>query len=211
MSKLAAYIRVSTRQQKEEGSHKNQRDQIAEWASRQDYDEVDYYEDIAISGRDDSRPEFNELTDSYEQYDAIVVRELSRFGRSPEKNTQQIIEITESGVDFISLKEDLDTTTANGRLFLRIMQAFNGWFAEQRREQAIAAAKRRKENGEPVGRPKKLDGELRDEALDLRRKGVSYSAIARVIESKPAGPEQISRETIRRYCNEEDVQPETAT
>jgi len=208
MGKLAAYIRVSTEKQKAEGSHENQREQIAEWATRQDYDGVDFYEDIAISGRDDSRPEFNELMNCYEEYEAIVVRELSRFGRSPEKNVQQIIDISDSGVDFISLKEDIDTTSANGRLFLRMMSAFNGWFAEQRKEQAIAAAQRRKENGEPVGRPKKLNGDLRDEAFDLRRKGVSYQAIAHVVEADPDGPDEISRETIRRYCNDAGIEPE---
>jgi len=207
MSKIAAYIRVSTEQQKAEGSHENQREQIEQWADRHDHD-VEFYQDIAISGRDDERPEFNELLGCYEDYDAVVVRELSRFGRSPESNVEQILEITDADVDFISLKEDIDTTSANGRLFLRMMSAFNGWFAEQRREQAIAAAQRRKENGEPVGRPKKLDDELRSEVFDLRRKGVSYEAIARVIESKPAGPTEISRETIRRYCTDNDVEPE---
>lgn len=201
MSELAAYIRVSTRDQKEEGSHENQREQIEEWAGREEYDCVDFYQDIAISGRDDSRPEFNELMDSFEEYDAIVVRELSRFGRSPEKNVSQIITITEAGVDFISLKEDIDTTTANGRLFLRILSAFNGWFAEQRREQAIASVERRRENGDPIGRPKKLNGDQRAEARNLREKGVSYTAIARVMEAQTDTPDSISRETIRRYCN----------
>lgn len=207
MTKIAAYIRVSTRQQKKEGSHENQRETISDWAAREGYDDIDFYQDIAISGRDDSRPEFNELMDGYEKYDAVVVRELSRFGRSPEKNVQQVIDITESGTDFISLKEDIDTTTANGRLFLRILSAFNGWFAEQRREQAIAAAERRRENGEPLGRPKKLTDELREEAFDLRRKGVSYEAIARVMEGDPDGPDSISGETIRRYCEQEGVNP----
>lgn len=208
MSKASAYIRVSTRAQKEEGSHENQRETIQNWVDRQDYDDVDYYQDIAISGRDDSRPEFNELMDCYEDYDAIVVRELSRFGRSPEKNVQQIIDITDSGTDFISLKEDIDTTSANGRLFLRIISAFNGWFAEQRREAALEAAERRRENGEPLGRPKKLNEELREEVYELREADVSYTSIARVMESKPSGPDEISRETIRRYCteNEELVQ-----
>ena len=201
MSGIAAYIRVSTEKQREDGSHERQREEIETWAERKGHDDVEFYQDIAISGRDDSRPEFNELMDCYEEYDAIVVRELSRFGRSPEKNVSQIIEISESGVDFISLKEDIDTTSANGRLFLRMMSAFNGWFAEQRREQAIAAAQRRKEQGKPVGRPKKLDEDQLAEVEDLREKGVSYSAIARIMEDKPSGPEEISRETIRRYCN----------
>ena len=70
------------------------------------------------------------------------------------------------------------------------------------------AIQRRKEQGLPVGRPKKLDDALRAEAFDLRRKGVSYSAIARVIESNPDGPDEISRETIRRYCDEAGVEVE---
>jgi len=202
MSEIAAYVRVSTEQQKADGRHHRQREQIEEWADRQGHESVDFYEDIAISGRDDSRPEFNELLDCYQQYDAVVVRELSRFGRSPEANVSQILEITEDGTDFISLKEEFDTSSANGRLFLRILSAFNGWFAEQRREMALAEAQRRRENDEPLGRPKKLtDGQI-DEATGLREKGVSYSAIARIMEDNPDGPESISRETIRRYCTD---------
>jgi len=52
------------------------------------------------------------------------------------------------------------------------------------------------------------DDELLNEVYDLRRKGVSYSAIARVIEDKPSGPSTISRETIRRYCNDAGVEAE---
>lgn len=199
---IAAYIRVSTQKQKDDNSHVRQRERIQNWADREGYEDIDWYEDIAISGRDDDRPEFQDLMDSYENYDAIVVRELSRFGRSPEKNVTQIMTITESDVDFISLKEDLDTTTANGRLFLRILSAFNGWFAEQRREVALAAAERRRENGEPLGRPKKLDPEQIEEVQELHDYGVSYSAIGRIMEDKPNGPDSISRETIRRYCKE---------
>lgn len=208
MSEIAAYIRVSTRKQKEEGSHENQREEIAAWADRQGYESVEFYEDIAISGRDDSRPEFNELLDCYDEYDAVVVRELSRFGRSPEKNVQQILEITESETDFISIKEDFDTTTANGRLFMRMLSAFNGWFAEQRREMALAAAERRREKGEPLGRPKKLNAAQRDEVRDLRDKGVSYTAIARVMEAQTDTPDSISRETIRRYCSSDGSKAE---
>lgn len=202
---IAAYIRVSTQKQKDDNSHVRQRERIQDWADREGYDDIDWYEDIAISGRDDDRPEFQDLMDSYEDYDAIVVRELSRFGRSPEKNVTQIMTITESDVDFISLKEDLDTTTANGRLFLRILSAFNGWFAEQRREVALAAAERRRGKGEPLGRPKKLDESQIEEVRELHDYGVSYTAIARIMEDKPSGPESISRETIRRYCKEQEA------
>jgi DNA invertase Pin-like site-specific DNA recombinase len=197
---IAAYIRVSTEQQRDEGSHENQRERIEQWAEREGYEDVDYYEDIAISGRDDDRPEFNELMDSFEDYEAVVVRELSRFGRSPEKNVQQIIEIADAGVDFISIKEEIDTTTANGRLVLRMFSAINGWFAEQRSEQATAAARRRKERGLPVGRPTKLNDSQMEDVHEWREMGHSYAAIAALV-GEVHGVD-ISRETIRRYCKE---------
>jgi len=205
---VAAYVRVSTEQQKAEGSHENQRERIQQWADREGYDEIDWFEDIAISGQSDDRPAYQRLMDSYEAYDAVVVRELSRFGRDPLTVMQDVEELVDADVEFVSIAESFDTAGAMGRAFMRIVAVINGMYADLRREQAIRAAERRKKNGEPVGRPKKLDDELRAEAFDLRRKGVSYSAIARVIESKPGGPETISRETIRRYCDEAGVEPE---
>jgi len=92
-----------------------------------------------------------------------------------------------------------------GKAFLRIVAVINGMYADLRREQAIRGAERRKEQGLEVGRPKKLDDELINEVIDLRSKDVSYAAIARVMESKPNGPESISRATIRRYCKDVDA------
>jgi len=204
----AAYVRVSTQQQKDEGSHLNQRDRIETWADRHGHDEIDWYEDIAISGQSDNRESYQELMANYAEYDTVVVRELSRFGRDPLTVLQDIEEIIDSDTAFVSITEDFDTSSAMGKAFVRIVAVINGMYADLRREQAIRGAERRKENGEPVGRPKKLNDELRAEAFDLRRKGVSYQAIARVIESKPDGPASVSRETIRRYCKNADVEPE---
>lgn len=205
MSEIAAYVRVSTQQQKDDDSHVNQRDRIQQWADRNGYSEIEWYEDIAVSGQSDNRGGYEQLMQDYPAYEAVVVRELSRFGRDPLTILQDTEEIIDSDTDFVSITEDFDTSTAMGKAFVRIVAVINGMYADLRREQAIKAAERRKEQGLPVGRPKKLDDELLNEVYDLRRKDVSYSAIARVIESKPNGPESISRETIRRYCNEEDL------
>ena len=205
---IAAYVRVSTEQQREEGSHINQRERIEAWAGRNGFDEIEWFEDIAISGQSDSREAYDELMDRFGEFEAVVVRELSRFGRDPLTVLQDVEQLLESDTEFVSITEDFDTSSAMGKAFLRMVGVINGMYADLRREQAIKAAERRKEQGLPVGRPKKLDETLRAEAFDLRRKGVSYSAIARVIESKPYGPDEISRETIRRYCDEADVEPE---
>lgn len=200
----AAYIRVSTEKQREQNSHEKQRARIEEWADREGYDDVEYYEDIAISGQADEREAYERLMDRYEEYDVVVVRELSRFGRDPLTVMSDVEEIIESDTDFISITENFDTSTAMGKAFLRILSVINGMYADLRREQAIRAAERRRENGEPIGRPRKLDDDLLEEVYDLRESGVSYTAIARVIESKPNGPDSISRETIRRYVKERE-------
>lgn len=202
MSKVAAYIRVSTREQKEKDSHVRQRERIQEWCDREGYDDVDLFEDIAVSGQSDNREGYQRLMDSYEEYDAVVVRELSRFGRDPLTVLQDVEDIVKSDTDFVSIKEDFDTDTAMGKAFVRIVAVINGMYADLRREQAIKAVERRKEKGEDVGRPRKLSDAHIREARDLRDKGVSYSAIARIMEDKPEGPDSISRETIRRYTNE---------
>lgn len=204
---VAAYVRVSTEQQKDDDSHVNQRERIEQWADRNGYDSIDWFEDIAVSGQSENREHYQRLMDSYQEYDAVVVRELSRFGRDPLTVLQDVEEIVDSDTEFVSITEDFDTSSAMGKAFVRIVAVINGMYADLRREQAVRAAERRRESGEPVGRPKKLNDELRAEAFDLRRKGVSYQAIARVVESKPNAPESITRETIRRYCNEAEVTP----
>lgn len=203
---VAAYVRVSTQQQKDEESHINQRNRIEDWADRNGFESIDWFEDIAISGQSDDRTGYNGLMESFEEYDAVVVRELSRFGRDPLTVLQDIEEIVESDTQFVSITEDFDTSSAMGKAFVRMVAVINGMYADLRREQATKAAERRKEQGLPVGRPKKLDDEHLREVYDLREKGVSYQAIARVVESKPNGPESISRETIRRYCDEAGVE-----
>ncbi len=203
MSKAAAYVRVSTKQQKEDDSHVNQRERIESYVENTEYEQIEWFEDIAISGQSSNRESYNKLMESYDDYDAVIVRELSRFGRDPLSLLQDVEDIINSDTTFVSITEDFDTSTAMGKAFIRMVAVINGMYADLRREQAIRSAERRKEKGEPVGRPKKLKDELINEVYDLREKGVSYTAIARIMESKPNGPDEISRETIRRYCSDE--------
>lgn len=203
---IAAYVRVSTQQQKDDGSHENQRERIQQWADREGYDDIEWFEDIAISGQSENRSDYNELMERYGEFDAVVVRELSRFGRDPLTVMQDVEDIMDSDTEFVSISEGFDTDGAMGRAFLRMVSVINGMYAELRQEQAIRAAENRREKGLPLGRPKKLDDSLLREVYDLREKGVSYSAIARIMEDKPNGPEKISRETIRRYCDNRNAE-----
>jgi len=87
--KLAGYVRVSTEQQRDEGSHERQRERLKDWADREGH-AIDIYEDIAISGQSDEREAHAELMNCLDEYDAVVVRELSRWGRSLQKTLNDI-------------------------------------------------------------------------------------------------------------------------
>jgi len=201
----AAYIRVSTEQQKDEDSHVRQRDRMQQWADDQGV-EVDFYEDIAISGQSDERDAYDELMDSFDDYDYVVVRELSRFGRDPVSVLNDVEEIAETdGVEFVSVTEPmLNTTSAHGKLMVRLIASINGFHADLRREQAQRMVERRKEKGLPVGRPTKLGDSQMDEVFEWRRKGLSYSAIATLVED--IHNIEIDQSTVYRYCKKHDVE-----
>lgn len=193
--KVAGYIRVSTEMQKEEGSHERQRKRMKEWADREGHD-LDLYEDIAISGQSEDREAYQELMDSLEEYDAVAVREMSRFGRSLQRVLEDIEKLDEEDVEFISLKEDFDTSSAMGKAMMQMIGVFNEFWANLARERTIEMQERRKREGKTVGRPKKLDKEEREKLLERREKGVSYNALAQLHNISPA--------TARRYCQEEE-------
>ena len=121
---VAGYIRVSTEQQREEGSHENQRDRLEAWADRHGHT-IDIFEDIAISGQADDRPEYDAMMGALDEYDAVAVRELSRFGRSLQQVLQDIERLQEHEVDFISVTEDFSTDSAMGKAMLQMIGVFN--------------------------------------------------------------------------------------
>jgi len=196
---VAGYIRVSTEQQMEEGSHHNQRDQLEEWADRNDHDLV-LFEDIAVSGQAEDRPEYDEMMQRLEEFDAIAVRELSRFGRSLQQVLRDIEKLDKHDVDFISITEDFSTDSAMGTAMLQMIGVFNEFWANLARERANEMVQRRREEGKPIGRPRKLDDEQLDQVHEWNEMGLSYSAIATLVED--AWGIDIDKSTIYRYCKE---------
>jgi len=200
---VAGYIRVSTEQQKQEGSHENQEQRLEEWAEREGH-QIEYFRDIAISGQSDEREDYAELMDRAEEFDAIVVRELSRFGRNLQKVLNDIQDLSDRDVQFISLKENIDLTTAQGKLFLNMIGAFNQFWADLARERANEMVQRRREQGKPIGRPKKLDEDQLEDVYDWNEKGLSYQEISTLV-GEIHGVD-VDRTTIYRYCKEETAE-----
>lgn len=209
MGDIAAYIRVSTVKQREEGSHERQKETIRDWAERNGHDPeaIDFYEDIAISGQSSNRDDYDELMDSFEEYDMVVVRELSRFGRDPLTILRDVQEITEEDVDFVSITEAFDTTSAMGKAMMGFLAVMNGLYSDLARERAERMHERRSEEGLPVGRHKKADDAVLEDVYEYRERGLSYEKI-RILVNEIHGADIQHRSTIRRYCQEAGVEPE---
>ena len=65
-----------------------------------------------MSGKDANRPELQKMMEYVRRGDAVIVESISRFAR----NTRDLLELTErlheKGVEFVSQKEAIDTSTA---------------------------------------------------------------------------------------------------
>lgn len=193
----AGYIRVSTKQQKEDGSHENQRDELARWADREGHT-IEFFEDIAISGQSDDRPAYDNMMARAEEFDAIVVRELSRFGRNLRQVLDDVERLDEQDIDFITLSGEFDTSTAQGKLLLQVKGAFDEFWSNLAQERANEMVERRREEGKPIGRPKKLDNDQLEQVYEWDEKGLSYSTIAALVDEMHGV--DVSRQTIYRYC-----------
>jgi DNA invertase Pin-like site-specific DNA recombinase len=195
--KAAGYVRVSTPHQKEEGSHERQREILKDWADRNDVDDLEIFQDIAISGQAQERDAYQDMMDRLDEFDIVVVRELSRFGRSLQKVLEDVDRMDDQGVEFVSIRDEIDTTTAQGKLFFNIKTAFNQYWSDLARERSEEMAQRYKEQGKDWGRPEKLDQRQIRDLLELREKGVSYSALGRI--------HDIARSTAKRYTEKYEL------
>jgi DNA invertase Pin-like site-specific DNA recombinase len=153
------YLRVST----EEQTILNQRIAIKKWASENDYEILEFFEDASVSGKVSAinRPAFREMLEIVrnEQVDAVIVYELSRVGRTFWE-TLDAIKAIEQYAPLISCSAKevfLQTTDPSIR---KLLIGILTWVAEREREILIQRTKdgmiRAKISGKMIGRPKKF-------------------------------------------------------
>lgn len=139
----------------------------------------------ASGGRWD-RPELHKLLDQLRENDVVVVWKLDRLSRSLKDLLHLMEKIDNAGAGFRSLTENIDTTTAAGRMMLQMVGAFAEFERSMIRERTRAGLEEAKQRGVRGGRPKKLDSKQVEAAVEMVKAGKSAAAVAKVFKVHPS-------------------------
>ena len=105
-----------------------------------------------MSGKSMDRPELKRMLSFVRAGDTVIVESISRFARNTRDLLELIEQLTAKGVEFVSRKEAIDTTTPSGKFMLTVFGAVAELEREyilQRQREGIAIAK---DNGVYKGR-----------------------------------------------------------
>lgn len=120
-----------------------------------------------VSGKSMDRPQLKAMLDFVRSGDTLVVESYSRLARSTVDLLNIVNELNSKGVSFISLKENVDTTTPQGRLVFTIFAGLSQFEREtilQRQAEGISVAKSKGvyKGRKPIAKPDCWDSVIAD-------------------------------------------------
>lgn len=147
--KSALYCRVSTIKQTVE----NQKQKLLQYGIDANL-KFDLFDEVESTKK--TRPIKQQLLQKLRagEYKEVVVYKLDRWARSSQELILEIQELTSKGIRFVSISDNLDFSTASGRLHFQILAAFAEFersLISERTREGIARTKRQ---GTKLGRPK---------------------------------------------------------
>ncbi|PYU25837.1 MAG: resolvase [Acidobacteria bacterium] len=177
--RVAIYARVSTTNHGQDVNLQTR--DLEQFAQARGWLLVDSYLDIGISGAKDKRPELDRLMADAKRrkFDVVLVWKLDRFARSLRHLVNALAEFESLGIAFVSLSDNLDLSTASGRLMFNIIGAIAEFERELIRERVKAGMRNAKAKGTRIGRPRaNVDA---GQIAQLRAQGLSWKKIAKAM------------------------------
>lgn len=175
---VAGYVRVSTDTQAERYSIPQQIELIENYCKAKEWTLIKTYTDGGFTGANVDRPALQELLESIDNYDMVLVYRLDRLSRSQRDILELIDYFAKHDVKFASIQENFDTSTALGMAMVGILAAFAQLEREQIKERMALGRKGRTKKGlwragsnVPTGYDY-IDGHLvirEDEAVQIRK------------------------------------------
>ena len=153
---------------------------------------AEVFSDVA-SGARDARPGLSKTLDRLQNGDTLVVWRLDRLGRSLPHLVSTVNELAARGVEFRSVRENIDTTTAGGRLVFHMFAALAEFEKELIHERTRAGLSAARARGRVGGRARMLSAEQVEIAARLAKDDVPVAQICGVL--------KISRRSYFRYMS----------
>lgn len=122
-----------------------------------------------VSGAKDNRTELNSMMDKLRKGDTVCVVRLDRLGRRMMKLIELINSFKEKDISFVSLENNLDTTTPLGMVLFNMCAAFSEMERELIRERVKAGLDAAHKKGRKGGRPKALTPQKLETLLSLKK------------------------------------------
>ncbi len=120
-----------------------------------------------ISGRVKNPEELVKAKEHLRKGDTLVVASLTRLGRSLKNLIDEVNQFKRQEIGFKSLKENIDTSSATGKLIFHVFGAlaeFEADLISERTQAGLASARAR---GRLGGRPQKLDNKQIERMKEL--------------------------------------------
>jgi DNA invertase Pin-like site-specific DNA recombinase len=196
MKKAAIYARVSTPDQHIE----TQLYQLRELAARRGFEVVQEYTDVGVSGSKARRGGLDALLADAQRrkFSIVLIAAFDRVARSVKHFLTVVDELNDLGIEFVSARENIDTSGAMGRMFVTII----GCIAELERsliiERIKAGMRRRRLEGLPMGRvPLAID---REALVRDRRSGMSLTQVSKKYGVSRASVVRFTRDSMKGEC-----------
>lgn len=209
-TQLVGYVRVSTQEQAQSGlGLEAQRASLAAYAGLYKLDVGEVLVDDGFSAKNLKRPAMQELLRRLDARETagVVVAKLDRLTRSIRDISMLVDRFFREGqLRLVSVGEQIDTTSAGGRLVLNVLTSVAEWEREAIGERTKAALQAKRARGERAGQVPigyKADGqqlvedEQQQEAMKLLRElsstGLTLRAIAAELEAGGFGRWPVTR------------------
>ena len=125
-----------------------------------------------MTGTKSDRPELKTMLMTLRSGDVLVIDSFSRLSRSTKDLLQLVEQLTAMGVHLVSLKENLDTTTATGKLMLTMLSALSQFERDLIAERTVDGLKAARARGRCGGRPRSGTDKDRKQAYAMYKANV---------------------------------------
>jgi DNA invertase Pin-like site-specific DNA recombinase len=135
-----------------------------------------------VSGANDDRPQLNRLMEKLRAGDVVCVVRLDRLGRRMAKLIELINDFKDKKIEFVSLENNIDTTSPMGMLLFSMCAAFSEMERMLIRERVKAGMEAAHAKGRKGGRPKVMTPEKLELLKSLKSSGeFSVSQICKLV------------------------------